>query len=135
MARTTSTAVLSVLGENYDSDNQPSLTPYIDTANLIVTRCAALASSNGYTLSVPEKEIIERWLAAHFYTIRDALYSSRSTLGASGSFIRPKDGGYLETAKMADPSGCLAAVLENNTAGGGWLGKTVSEGLSFDERN
>lgn len=135
MARTTSTAVQTLLGGNYDADNQPSLSPFIDAANLIVTRCDTLASANGYTLSTAEKEMIERYLSAHLYTVQDALYSSRSTLGASGSFIRDKDGDYLKAAKMIDPSGALATVLDNNTAGGAWLGKTVSETLSFDERN
>lgn len=136
MPRTTTTAVKNVLGGNYDTVNAPPLTPFIDAANATASRAAGLADDAGFTLSVAEKELMERYLAAQNYCAQDALYSSRSTLSASGSFIRDtKIGDFAKIACSFDPSGSLMALLLGNTAGGVWAGKPLSEQLTFDERN
>ncbi len=145
MARTTETAVKGVLrlgseGGDYDDANNPSLTPYIESASLIVTRLATRAADKGVTLSTTEKEMIERWLAAHSYCMSDQTYASRSTSKASASFHGQTGMGldatkYGQHAKMLDPSGCLTALASGKRAGGFWLGKTDSEKLDYEQRN
>ena len=129
-SRTTSGAVAGVLGGNHDGSTL--LTPYMDSANPIVTRTAACATGKGITLSAIELELIERWLAAYFYTIMDPLYTSKNTADAGGSF-NPRS--YLEAAYAIDYSGCLKAIIERKTAGMMWLGKPPSEQLPYEQRD
>lgn len=69
MPRTTSDAVAEIV----ETDSDISLTPFIETANAIVTDiCAPL----GYDDT--RLELIERWLSAHFYRIRDAAIASEA---------------------------------------------------------
>jgi hypothetical protein len=63
MARTTEAAVKLIIKVNETAT--PSLTPFIDAANMLVTK---LCTSDD--LDDDQLEIIERWLAAHFYAIR-----------------------------------------------------------------
>jgi len=130
--RTTVSKVQDVLGADYEQGRQ--LTGFIRAAGLIVNRVATCATEKGFDLSSDELAEIETWTAAYMYTKSDRVYTSRSTSGASGSF--KIDGNpYLEGAKALDPSGCLNAVLNAQRAGGFWLGKPVSDQLSYDERN
>lgn len=63
MSRTTQTAVKRII----DVDTAVNLTPFIDTASELVTEvCESLG-----TYSEDRLELIERWLAAHFYAIFD----------------------------------------------------------------
>lgn len=141
MARTTSAAVQLVLapGEDYDADGAPSLTPFIDSASVIVTRVATCASQKGITLSTEELEIIERWLTAYLYTRSDPIYQSKSTGGQSASFVADSQQTperYKAGAIGCDVSGCLQAILNGvPRARAVWLGKIESEQLSYDERN
>jgi hypothetical protein len=140
MARTTSAAVKLVLQDDYDSVNTPSLVPFIDTATAVVTRVAACATRKSWTLSSTELELIERWLAAHFYCQGDPSYSARSTAGASGSFAGVFGMGldntrYGQQAQMVDSSGCLTALAKRRVASAAWLGKTDREKLTWDQRN
>lgn len=140
--RTTTTAVQTLLGIDYDDEVQPSLQPFVDTATVIVDRVAACAITREVTLTDGELELIERWLAAHFYVQRDQTYSSSSQGGASGSF-QGQTGMYLESSKYGqsairvDWSGCLAALNKGvqNAVRIFWAGKTESEQLTYDERN
>lgn len=144
MARTTETAVKGVLrlgseGGDYDDANNPDLSPYIDSASLIVDRLVTRASNKGFTLTTNEKEMIERWLAAHSYVMSDQTYASRSTSRASASFHGQTGMGldaskYGQYAKALDPSGCLATLFYGKRAGGFWLGKTDSEKLDYEQR-
>jgi hypothetical protein len=60
MPRTTESAVEGIIEVEDDDD----LTPFIETANLVVTdNCTA----SGY--SDAKLEMIERWLSAHYYAI------------------------------------------------------------------
>lgn len=137
MARTTVEAVQAILGTDYDSVRAPSLVPRIETAAAIVDRVATCASAKDLALSATELELIERWLAAHYYTRSDPTYSSRSTAGASGSFVRhptvPEP--YLASALELDYSGCLKAILSRQTAGGFWAGKPPSEQTAYLDRD
>ena len=127
--RTSSNAVQGVLADNYDGCT--NLTPFIATANAVMRRVVICSSARGFTLTVTEQEMMERWLAAYYYTIADPLYKSRSTNGASGSFF---DRSYLEAAYAIDPSGCLKGIIEGKRASMVWLGKNPSEQIDYSIR-
>ena len=140
MSRTTSNAVKQLLGSNYGTDhlgNDPSLRPYIDTAAVIIARVITCATSKGFTHTSAELELIERWLAAHYYTRMDPTYTSKSTAGASGSFTSPKDDTerYRQSAIELDASGCLKLILSRNKATAVWLGKVPSDQIPYEQRN
>jgi hypothetical protein len=136
-SRTTIGAVKGLLNRDYDSARNPSLQVFIDSASIIVDQVILCARRKSITLSNAQLELIERWLSAHFYTKNDPLYQSKSTGGASGSFIgnpqQPER--YKDGALMVDTSGCLAAILSRNIARMKWIGKTVPEELDFEHRN
>lgn len=139
MARTTSAAVQGVLGGNYDGIT--SLTPFIDTATVIVDRVATCATDRDRTLTAAELELIERWLAGHFYEHHDQMYTSKSTSSASGSF-QGQWGKYLESTKYGmaavsiDASGCLAALAAGQQrARAIWLGKPPSDQTDYLDRD
>jgi hypothetical protein len=128
--RTTAGAVRAVLMSNVVAD--ANLTPFIDAASSTVDAVKARASAKGTPLSFATLELIERWLAAHYYTRSDPLYTSKRTGDASGSF---QERSYLEVAQALDTTGSLAAILSGKRATMAWLGKTESEALSYEERN
>jgi hypothetical protein len=145
MARTTALAVASVLVDSSlspngqgDYDGTTDLTPYIVSASSVVDRVATAASDiKGITLSTTELELIERWLAAHFYTKMDPTYLTKTTGKAVVSFARnPKvPEPYKDVAIAMDYSGMLNAILNRQSAGGFWMGKTVPDQLSYTDRN
>lgn len=137
MARTSSALVKGLLLRDYDSRNNPSLTPFIETASLIVDQVSACAARKGLTVSDAFLEMMERWLAAHYYTKNNPTYSSKSNDGRSASFIRdPKvPEPYKAGAMEMDYTGCLTAVLNGGQkASMTWLGKRPTEAVPFDER-
>jgi hypothetical protein len=132
MARTTPEAVEILLGFNYATMSQPSLTPYIDTASNIVDRLIGEAALIDVSIGGVTAELIERWLSCYFYCIMDPLYTSKSTDKASGGWEARS---YKEAAIALDPSGLLAALLDPKLqASGSWLGKTDAELRDYDER-
>lgn len=142
MARyTTSAAVKAVLIDDYgprDDGTDPDLYPFIETASAMVDRVDACRARKGLIAMVAaEREILTRWLAAYYYTAPDPIYASRSTAGASGSFVREPDcpNPYKRTALDLDDSGCLNALMNKQRASAVWLGKTEAEQLSYDDRN
>lgn len=143
MARTNSDAVKALMlpGGDYDTENNPSLTPFIDTASMLIDQIPACVTRKGGTaLTDAQLELLERWLAAHFYQQSDKGYTSRSTAGASGSFggqvtMHLESTLYGQTALTIDPSGCLANIARNQRAGASWIGKTRSQKLSYSDRN
>lgn len=136
MARTTSLAVETLLGRDYDSRRRPSLAPHIDSATVVVDRVATCATSKGITLTAAELELIERWLAGYFYTRTDPIYQSKGTDGANGSFVAdPVDPErYRMGALAVDYSGCLAGILKGQRAGAAWLGKNPSTQTAYEDR-
>jgi hypothetical protein len=138
--RTTPDAVRAVLQKDYNARERPSLSRQIQTSSVVVSRVVTCAAAKGVTLTAEETELIECWLAAHFYAVSDRPYASRSTLQASGSM----DGKtamnldatlYGQQAKVVDASGCLAQIQAAATApaggaaeaGGFWAGKEKAE--------
>jgi hypothetical protein len=137
MARTTSSAVLAILLRDYDSVNNPSLEPFIEAASSLMDDVAACAVAADATLSSTKLELMERWLAAHFYTKNNPVYQSKTTSQASATFVRGKKEPepYKDAALMLDSTGCLASALAGNRAGGFWAGKVPSEQIPYDQRN
>ena len=119
--RTTSGAVEGII----EVDVTISLEPFMLVANELVTE---VCSDAGYTEE--RLELIERWLAAHFYTNRDprpvteragpvsATYQSAVALNLNTSH-------YGQTAMMLDTAGGLAALSKQKPkriASVTWLG-------------
>lgn len=138
-ARTTGVAVQAILGgtaPNTNWDGITDLLPFIATASAIVDRVVTQAAKKaqvvgGIVLSAVEQELIERWLAAHFYCVNDPLYESKTTQGATGKFQRKSESGfevtdYGRTACQLDYSGTLRAIGLRQFAGGMW------NGIAFD---
>lgn len=130
--RTTGAAVIAVLGNHYDSSNAVSLDPFIESASLMVDSVVECATAKGKTLSSAVLEMIERWLAAHFYAISDPIESERITGKAASKFQGRTGTGldytaYGQMAKRMDPSGCLSAQDSTQFASVTWLGKTEEE--------
>lgn len=84
--RTNEDAVKETLLGDYDTKKNYSLMPFIETASVIVDQMAEVATESETPYSDSMLEILERWLAAHFYVQGDPSYTARSTLGASGSY-------------------------------------------------
>lgn len=138
--RTTSAAVLGILNLDYDSANAPSLTPFIETAALIVDRLVTCASGKNATFSTDEKEMIERWLAAWAYAMNDKPLQQKSTADASGTFVgqtgKQFDANYYgQMAQSLDPTGCLKDLMKPLTLVKiDWLGKVPSDQTPYEQR-
>lgn len=138
--RTTVTAVIKVLGNDYGpkfDGSLPDINPYIETASNLVDQMLTNARAKGYIHTTTQLELIERWTAAYCYTKMDPTYSTRSTGGASGGFIRGKEEPepYKDMATALDGSGCLNALLNRRRASLVWLGKVPSEQIPYDQRD
>ena len=82
MARTTAAAVRGVLGIGYDK--KTPLDGFIATATAVVDHISARAVEKAVTLSATDLELIERWLAAHYYAITDPPLKKTAITGAGG---------------------------------------------------
>jgi hypothetical protein len=130
--RTDPQYVRDILKENYDSERNTDLMPFVRSAEVLTNQVVACATRKRVvgldTLTLKE---IESYLACHFYCIQDPLYKSRSTQGASGAFQTGPGGmemtDYLTMAITLDPSGCLNALVKRQRAGGFYLGKRHPE--------
>lgn len=123
MARTTSEDI----GEIIELDATIDVTPFITIANELVTE---LCVGKGYTEG--RLALIETWLAAHFYCVRDPRVTSESA-GVSASY-EGSAGMYLERSRygqqamVLDTAGGLAALNKKSQTGGArrisiaWLG-------------
>jgi hypothetical protein len=146
MIRTTAGAVRELLMDNYGprrDGSLPDLTPFILSASVLVDQSVARGQAfQANALSDTESELIERWLAAHFYMQADRGLDSESQGGASGSFSGKTDM-YLEstlygqTAVRMDRSGHLQSVAgkERKAARAFWLGLRPSGQTPIDRRS
>ncbi len=146
--RTDSDAVQAILrngteGGDYDDIHSPSLAPFIASASAVVDRLDTTATSRGYILSSAELEIIERWLAAHMYSMSDKPYTNRSTSNSAGTFSGQTQMGFFatlygQTAMSLDPSGVLQGMSPNpnksKTVQAAWLGKNPSDQINYEDR-
>jgi len=114
--------------------------PFINTANIIVSQLSAKAVEDGDSVDSTTLAAIEMWLAAHFYCCSDITYTSRSTGGASGSFMGTSGKGYEgtrygHTAMSLDPTGFLAISNPRQKVGMFWGGKPPSEQIDYVDRD
>lgn len=106
MARTTSELVGGII----EADVRIDLEPFLVAANELVTEVCADA---GYS---PERlELIERYLAAHFYTLRDPRPTSERAGPVEASYQSKVDlffktSHYGQHAMVLDTAGGLAAL-------------------------
>lgn len=134
MARTTS----DLVGGLVEVTDGVDLTPFIFSANELVTE---LCSASDY--SDERLELIERWLAAHFYAVFEPRTKLEQAAGLMEQYEGRADMGlrftrYGQQAMMLDTAGNLAAVnnslndvkkvlpAANRTPGIGWGGRTPS---------
>ena len=128
MIRTTEDAVWALVEE----DATISMTPFIEAASALVTvNCED--KCDDYTAT--DLELIERWLAAWAYKIRDRLRTADKAGDVSASYQHVEDLGFdcNEWGQMAmrlDWNGGLAALNSQTkegtltrVAGVTWLGK------------
>ena len=126
--RTTAEAVGLII----DVDSGISLTPFIEVANAVVTKHCVDGA-----FTVAELELVERWLAAHFYAIRDPRITQERAGSVGESYQGKVDLGfdvthYGQMAMRLDWSGALSKLNEQAkkggkiTAGVVWLGTEVA---------
>ncbi len=137
MARTTVAAVQAILGDNYDDFTD--LQPFIDTASAVVDDVVVCSRSRlppTIILTDAKAELIERWLACHYYHIMDQLYQVKSTSEASATFqgqttMSVEGSKYGQVAINLDFSGCLSAISKRQFARGFWMGTRGSGGCTW----
>ena len=129
--RTTPTLVEGII----EIDSAIGLTPFIAAANALVTQCCTDLTED-YTTG--QLQIIETWLAAHFYTVRDMRAEAEKAGPVSEKFQSKVDLGfdtshYGQMAMRLDWKGGLAALNEEVKKGikkiiiGTWLGTEKTE--------
>ena len=136
MARTTAAEVQAIV----EVDSTISLTPFITVANAIVTKHCV---DTGFT--VAELTLIETYLAAFFYRIRDKAATSEAAPGGASQSIQHVEAlgfdanEYGQMAKRLDWSGALAS-LDNSTKNGlrrsvifEWMGEENDESQTLSE--
>ena len=92
-------------------DDLSGLDPFIDAANEMVSECC---TTTGSTYTPYRLELIERWLSAHFYAIRDPRPVSERAGPVAESYQKVVDQGleatqYGQMALRLDSRGGLAA--------------------------
>jgi hypothetical protein len=123
--RTTPELVAGII----EVDLNINLDPFIFTASELVTEVCAIA---GY--SIERLELIERWLAAHFYAIRDPRTTNEKAGSVGANYESKVDLNlaltrYGQQAMMLDTQGGLASLNQSILSGSGsrtasvaWLG-------------
>ena len=108
MARTTIDLVEGII----EVDSSIGLTPFITAANALVTQCCT-----GLTTEYPasQLELIETWLSAHFYTVRDMRAERERAGSVEEKFQSKVDLGfstshYGQMAMRLDYQGGLASL-------------------------
>jgi len=113
MVRTTSELVAGVV----EADGDIDLSPFILTANALVTE---VCEPVGY--SDERLELIERWLAAHFYANRDMRLSREGVDDVDQTFqyrvgLMLANTMYGQQAMVLDTAGKLAALSKKAEQG------------------
>ena len=131
--RTLAANVVAILVDHYDTPNATDLTAFIATANSLTD--AVSTADTGGILSSGDLELIERWLAAHFYGHADQMTQSEGGGGANASFQGQtamffESTQYGQTALVLDRTGELARLQKQaeegkRSAGMTWLGTRI----------
>lgn len=133
MARTDATNVAKVI----EVDEEIDLTPFIDTANELVTEMCTGDNGPDPVYSANRLELIERWLAAHFYAIRDMRPANEKAGPVGVAYQHEVDLNlantmYGQQAMVLDTNGGLATLNKQTEEGGPrevgltWLGTEPS---------
>lgn len=138
--RTTNDRVKGILDRDYDAKRGTDLSPYVLAASTIVDRVVLMAAAKNITLTPQELEVLEAWVAAHCYQASDPAYASKSTGGASGSYLGKMGKGFEATryglmALRLDYSYCLENIDKKQRASAIWLGKPPSSQVPYVDRN
>lgn len=112
--RTTSALVGGIIEVDDDID----LTPFIDVANVLVTECCSADDYDANRL-----KLIETWMAAHCYSIRDMRVEAEGASGMREKLQSKVDLGfdtshYGQMAMRLDTAGGLAALNKKSKEGG-----------------
>lgn len=135
MARTTATNVKKIIEVDatiivVDAD----MDAFIDVANELVTEmCTGTTNGPKTAYTASRLELIERWLAAHFYAIRDPRVKSEKAGPVGVNYQEKVDLNlsvttYGQQAQMLDTNGGLKS-LDKNTAHNVqvlWLGTSTT---------
>lgn len=122
MARTTPDLVAGII----EVDGAIGLTPFITAANALVDEIAEKSGHDADRL-----QLIETWLAAHFYTVRDPRPTSEraSTIEVryqSAVDLNLNTSHYGQMAMTLDTSGLLRAISNGKKrVSAVWLGKEL----------
>jgi hypothetical protein len=131
--RTSASAVEAII----EVDSSIPLDPFMETANLLVNRiCVPAKNEDGtpYFTDDAELEVIERWLSAHFYAVRDPRIQFEAVKSLMTRFeskveLNLNNTRYGQQALVLDTSGELAAYNRTldkgpikRRVGAHWLG-------------
>jgi len=146
MARTTKAYIEAII--ELDAEvipNDAAMEPFILMANELVTECCTGDNGPASAYTDDRLELIERWLAAHCYTLRDPRYTNEKAGSVGASYQSKVDLGfqskvdlgfdtshYGQMAMRMDTNGGLAALNTQtkkgaSKVGGSWLGTPASE--------
>jgi len=133
--RTTEEAVAKIV----EVDSTIDVEPFIEVANELVTEVCADSSYTAARL-----ELIERWLAAHFYSVRDMKIATEAAGSVSQTHqyavgLNLNVTVYGQQVLILDTDGSFAALQAQaksgtmRTVGITWLGKTTTDDEELDE--
>lgn len=134
MPRTTRTLIGQIIELDVSIvPDDASMAPFIEIASELVTEFCTGANGPRTPYTEQRLEIIERWLAAHFYTTRDPRASAETAGAVSVTYQSRVDLGFDsshfgQAAMRLDTNGGLAKLNENSKKGGRpsvgavWLG-------------
>jgi hypothetical protein len=118
-----------------DANVSSDLAPFILSASLLVDKVVAVAldDDGAAFYTAEELELIERWLSAHFYTIRDNRIASEGVKSLTASYQYAIGKGLAssmqgQTAMMLDRRGGLAALSKATEQGKGRKVRVVALG-------
>ena len=135
MARVTEAQVRQII----DTDADFSLTPFIDTANALTDYVSSKDTNSELTAALLVQ--IEKWLAAHFYAIRDPQPQEERTEEASAVHQGKTELGldlthWGQQAKRLDVTGTLAQLdRTKHRVSVQWLGLAPSEQTAYIDRD
>lgn len=127
MARVTAKDVQGVI----DADiTGISMVPFIAAATSLVDEISS--NDSGSLLNDDLLKEIERYLSAHFYSLRDPIYKSKKTGQSNANFM---DRSYLEAAEMLDLTNYLKTRHKGTKASVAWLGLAPSGQTNYEDRD
>lgn len=120
-----------------DTDLNFSIAPFLDVATALTDHISSEDSAGDLNSALLTQ--IEKWLAAHFYAIKDPQYIEKKTGDASAKFQGQTAMGLDSTywgqmAKQLDVSGTLA-TLGKGKVKLEWLGLPPSEQTAYEDRD